>query len=104
MASGRMWRVPGGPSMPRSRALLVFSAAACLAALGGGPARADRVSAAAAMPEGPGPFLLVTSRRSTSGAFDDLPAMPEYAAYPDGTFLVQKSDDRLWAGRLSKEQ
>ncbi len=84
---------------------------ACVLALGLSatlPVRAawaDRASAEAAMPADKAvPFLLVTKTTTTSGAWDDLPRLPEYAVYPDGQFLIQKSDRRLWGGVLPREQ
>jgi hypothetical protein len=96
--------------MPRSprvrlRPLAPLAAALCLSGLAPAPAWADRASAQAAMPPAANAaFLSIYKRPSRTGPFDDLPRMPEYAAYPDGTLLVQKSDGNLWAGRLPREQ
>jgi hypothetical protein len=68
-------------------------------------ARADRASAEAALPaDGVNPFFTVTTTTTTSSEWDDLPRLPEYCVYPNGTFLVQKSDERLWSGRLTRDQ
>ena len=96
--------------MPRSSRVPVLSRAALAVTLlallpWAAPARADRPSAAGAMPKDPNAaFLTVYKRPSRTGPFDDLPRLPEYAAYSDGTFLVQKSDGNLWVGRLPREQ
>src|SRR5262245_22168964 len=66
------------------------------------PAGADAASAAAAMPDGPGPFLVVTM--DVGDDVERAVRLPEYAVYGDGTLLVQKSDQRLWIGRLTRDQ
>jgi hypothetical protein len=82
-----------------------LAALLCTLALGvsAAPAHADRASAAAAMPaDASTPFLRVTTV-GEEAPFTSLVALPEFAAYPDGTFLVQKSDGRLWGGRLPRD-
>jgi hypothetical protein len=88
---------------PVRRLALAGLAAACLFAAAP-PARADRASAAAAMPAGANPFLIIVKASSTSNAWDEVVRRPEYAVYPDGQFLVTKSDDRIYATRLSRDQ
>ncbi|MCC7139680.1 MAG: hypothetical protein IT460_14750 [Planctomycetes bacterium] len=90
--------------LSRTRPALAGAVALVLLATVAGRAQADRASAERALPAGGNPFLLVTRTASTSGVWDDLPRRPEYAVYPDGTLLVTKADDRLWAGRLSRDQ
>ena len=77
--------------------LLVLASAAL-------PASADRASATAAMPTEPTtPFLRIAGV-SEDAPFVGLVSLPDYAVYPDGTFLVQMRDGRLWGGRLPPEQ
>lgn len=93
------------PSAFVSCALLALLLGGLSLALPVRPALADRASAEAAMPgDSQTPFLRVSKTTTTAGAWDDLPRLPEYAVYPDGLFLVQKSDQLLWAGRLSRDQ
>ena len=66
------------------------------------PVLGDAVSAEAEIPASREPFFLVTTTTTTASAFDDLTRRPEYAVYADGTFIVQKSDGRLWGAALSR--
>jgi hypothetical protein len=50
------------------------------------------------------PFLRVVAEGGDSNAFEELSRLPEYAAYPDGTFLAQMSDGSLGHARLTREQ
>jgi hypothetical protein len=89
--------------MSRPRALFLLPCAAVL--LCAAPARADRASAAAAMPpDDSAPLFSLTVRPSNASRLDDMSRMPEYLVYPSGVFVVQKSDNRLWAGRLSPDE
>jgi hypothetical protein len=78
---------------------------AVLSLAGAGAARADRATATAGMPvDDSAPFFSLAVRPSNAGRFDDLPRLPEYLVYPSGLFLVQKSDRRLWLGRLTPDE
>ena len=67
------------------------------------PVRADRASAAAALPAGGQPILVVVRSPWSSNDWDDVPRRPELAVYPDGQLLITKSDGRLWGGVLPRE-
>jgi hypothetical protein len=90
--------------MIRSRAcpLLGLALLGVLATAATGRADADAASAAALLPDPPRPFLVVAM--DPPDDFSRAVHLPEYAVHGDGTFLVQKSDQRLWVGRLSREQ
>ncbi len=84
--------------------LAVLALASSLTVSAARPAAADSASAEAEFPATREPFFLVTTTTTTASAFDDLARRPEYAVYADGTFLVQKSDGRLWMATLAKAE
>src|SRR5437867_1438783 len=69
------------------------------------PALADRAAAAEALPADDGnPFLTIVKKPSRTSKLDDVARKPEFVVYASGQFLLQKTDDRLYRGTLTKDE
>ncbi len=92
------------PMPARRSSIGIALVAVALGASSSRRAFADAASAEAQLPAGREPFLLVTTTTTVATKFDDVSRRPEYVVYPDGTFLVQKSDNRLWGTKIARAE